>query len=231
LAYLSRNTRNALFVLGDLMEVWVGDDVLDHPQEGVFWRQMVTALRQAATTRPMFFMQGNRDFLTGPRWLTETGLQPLQDPTVLVWQKQRWLLSHGDAWCLDDRPYQAFRQEVRQPGWIQHFLARPLSERLILARQMRDTSEAQKRHAPPDTPWADVDAAEAERWLDQTRADHLIHGHTHVPATHILPSGRLRWVLSDWCADAKPPRLQILRLQAGEPGPRRMTLNPDGSAT
>ena len=123
---------------------------------------------------------------------------------------QTVVFSHGDALVLDDHKYQAFRAQVRTPAWQQAFLAQPLDTRLAIAAQMRAASEAS--HGAPET-YADADPALAGRWLEQAGARVLVHGHTHRPATHPLPSGMTRWVLSDWDADVTPAQLQVLRWQ------------------
>ena len=151
----------------------------------------------------------------GEAALAACGMQGLSDPTVLEFQQQRWLLSHGDALCLDDKDYLWFREQVRSPDWQSAFLSRPLGERKDLAREMRQHSEARKRsltHEPEL--WADVDAGAARAWLHSARAKTLIHGHTHRPGALDLGSGLQRVVLSDWDASAQPPRLQVLRLSA-----------------
>jgi len=110
-----------------------------------------------------------------------------------------------------------FRQEVRAPAWQQAFLARPLAEREAVGRQLRAQSEARKRESRESgstITYADVDTATAELWLQTTGAQVLVHGHTHRPAEHVLRGGRLRVVLSDWDAQAVPPRAQALRLHA-----------------
>lgn len=221
-AYLQgQSPSDALFILGDLFEVWVGDDELDDPRS--FARGCADALQRFAQTTPTFFLCGNRDFLLGSAALEACGMQGLADPTVLAFQGRRWLLSHGDALCLDDTDYQAFRQQVRSATWQRDFLSRPLAERTAQAREMRERSEARKRgmaHAP-DT-WADVDADAARAWLEAADATTLIHGHTHRPQDHNLGQGRTRVVLSDWDATATPPRLEVLRLS--ETGWRRIAL-------
>ena len=209
--YLDTTPAQALFILGDLFEVWVGDDVLDDPASN-FERACVDALRHAGERMAVHFMCGNRDFLAGDALMRHCGMHALGDPTVLQLDAQRVLLSHGDAWCLDDHEYLAFRAEVRSPAWQQAFLARPLSERLALAREMRSASESRKRR---HTTYADVDDALASEWLTSCQAQMLVHGHTHRPATHTLPTGQTRWVLSDWDADATPARQQVLRWQGG----------------
>jgi len=209
--YLDTTPAQALFILGDLFEVWVGDDVLDDPAS-VFERSCVEALRRATLRIPVYFLCGNRDFLVGDRLLTQTGMQALSEPALLQTAGPRVLLSHGDAWCLDDIDYQRFRHEVRSQAWQQSFLSQPLPQRLAVARGMREASESRKR---TQTTYADVDDVLAVQWLQTCQADVLVHGHTHRPATHLLPRGGERWVLSDWDALATPPRAQALRWQGG----------------
>ena len=198
---------DALFILGDLFEVWVGDDTLADPSRGSFWRQCADVIHQASLRMPVYFMPGNRDFLVGPALLAASGMTGLADPTALQWGDQRWVLSHGDALCLADKPYQAFRADVRTSTWQTAFLARPLDDRLALARQMREASEQRKTSVQA---WVDVDNAAAAALLTRSSATLLIHGHTHMPATHDLGGGLTRRVLSDWDAQGEPPRLQVL---------------------
>ncbi len=210
---------DALFILGDLFEVWVGDDVLDGQapasDEQRFQRACAAALLAHSQTTPVFFMHGNRDFLLGGQGLQACGMQGLTDPTVLVFHGQRWLLSHGDALCLDDTDYMRFRAQVRQPQWQSEFLAQPLAQRQAVARELRSQSEARKRNTGNDPSlWADVDAHAAREWLLQSQAHTLIHGHTHRPAAHALGEKLQRVVLSDWDAGATPPRAEVLRLDA-----------------
>lgn len=214
---------SALFILGDLFEVWIGDDALlphpdddEHPERH-FQRECMSLLHEHARHTPTYFMAGNRDFLLGPAALKAAGMVGLPDPTVLVLHEQRWLLSHGDALCVADVDYQAFRAEVRSPAWQQAFLHRPLAEREALARELRARSEARKTEQAHDPAlWADVDADAARQWLLQADATTLIHGHTHRPATHALGERKgaplQRVVLSDWDLAARPPRADLLRL-------------------
>lgn len=206
--YMQATPADAVFILGDLFEVWVGDDSL---QGGSFESQCAEVIKQAAARVPVFFMHGNRDFLVGKVLMNLTGATLLADPTVLIFENHRWLLSHGDALCLDDVAYMQFRQQVRSPQWQQDFLAKPLAERQAIARGLRQQSEALK-HA--GTEYADVDAQAARQLLKQANALNLIHGHTHKPARHDLGNGMQRVVLSDWDADtrATPPRAEALRL-------------------
>jgi len=219
--YLAATPADALFILGDLFEVWVGDDAADEP--GSFEARCAEVLARAARQRPIFFLHGNRDFLVGEGFAARAGLTLLAEPTVLVFAGGRWLLSHGDLLCLEDTDYLAFREQVRSPAWQSAFLAQPLAQRRAVARQIRAQSEAHK--ADPHTVWADVDADAARGWLRRADAPMLIHGHTHRPAVHDLGEGRSRWVLSDWDAAAKPPRAEALRLAADAPlPPRRIDL-------
>jgi UDP-2,3-diacylglucosamine hydrolase len=228
-AFLQRRVdkrADALFILGDLFEVWVGDDVLESSAstDQAFWRACADALKAFSLQTPVYFMAGNRDFLLGAEGLAACGMQGLSDPTPLDFLGQHWLLSHGDAMCLADTDYMRFRDQVRQPTWQHDFLSRPLSERTAIARDLREQSEARKRSTANDPSlWADVDAAAARAALLTAGAHTLIHGHTHRPAEHDLGDGLKRVVLSDWDADAQPPRTEVLRLDAQ--GLRRIPLS------
>ncbi len=207
-AYLADTPADAVFILGDLFEVWVGDDAALAPG---FAADCASVLRAATRERPVFFLHGNRDFLVGRSLLDAAGVVLLEDPTVLDFAGARWLLTHGDALCLDDRDYLAFRAQVRQASWQQEFLARPLAERLAVAQGLRRQSEDLKRAG---TLYADVDPAAALQWLAAADAATLIHGHTHRPGDNALDAAHHRHVLSDWDADASPARLQALRISA-----------------
>lgn len=208
--YLSQVKADALFILGDLFEVWVGDDLLDHPQ-AAFERECLALIQQTSKRMPVFWLVGNRDFLLSERALQDGQMQALHDPCVVQTPQARWLLSHGDALCLDDTDYQAFRQTVRSDTWQQAFLAQPLVQRLQTARDLRQQSEARKAM---QSGWVDVDNEAATDWLTQHQCSVLVHGHTHQAAHHALADGLSRWVLSDWDAGANPPRLQSLRWEA-----------------
>ena len=205
--YLRASSASALIILGDLFEAWVGDDAL--LESGSFEAQCAALLRQAARQRPLFFMHGNRDFLIGEAFAQAAALRLLPDPTPLAFLGRRYLLSHGDALCLDDLEYQRFRALARSSAWQAQLLAQPLAQRRQLAGQMRSASAARQQR---ETIYADVDGAAALAWLDAARADTLIHGHTHRPAEHALDAGHRRVVLSDWDTDAQPPRAEVLRI-------------------
>lgn len=207
--YMAATPADAVFILGDLFEVWVGDDVLALTG---FEADCAAVLRATAQRTPVFFMHGNRDFLAGDGLMAAAGTTLLHDPTVLAFNGKRFLLTHGDALCLDDHDYMDFRAQVRTPQWQEQFLSQPLIQRQAMARGLRDASESRKRMGGD---YADVDPAAAREWLTAADAAVMIHGHTHKPALHDLGGGLQRVVLSDWDAVAQPARLQVLRLDAG----------------
>ncbi len=217
--YLQSTPADALFILGDLFEVWVGDDALDEP--GSFEAYCCAALQAAARRLPVYFMHGNRDFLAGPAFLAHCGITGLADPTVLTFGNQRLVLSHGDLLCLDDVDYQRFRVEARSSAWQRRFLAQSLPQRRQQARGIRQESEARKQSGAS---YADVNGPAAIAWLQATQASTLIHGHTHRPADHHLSSDLQRVVLSDWDAAAHPPRAEVLRMTTA--GLERIAIAP-----
>ena len=206
--FLLHTTADAVFILGDLFEVWVGDDMLS--LEGGFEQQCAQVLRTAATRTNIYVMHGNRDFLMGSALMAACCCTLLDEPCVLTFANQRWLLAHGDAQCLDDTDYMQFRAEVRGPQWQRDFLAKPLAERIALARGIRRQSEARKHG---DRIYADVDPGAANTLLSTANARYMVHGHTHRPAKHALDAGRERMVLSDWDLCSQPPRAEVLRLR------------------
>lgn len=209
--HLLHTPADAVLMLGDLFEVWVGDDA----RHGGFEADCAAVLREAGRRKVLGFLPGNRDFLVGDALLADTGVQRLADPTVLLAWGRRWLLSHGDALCLADASYQSFRAQVRSPDWQRRFLAQPLDQRLQQARAMRDASQAHQAAMAP-AQWADVDDAAAADWLAGAGCQALVHGHTHRPASHALPGGGARHVLGDWDLDHGAPRA------------RGLVLTPDG---
>lgn len=200
-AWLAGLDTDALFILGDLFEAWVGDDAVALPYAARF------AARLRAVGRPVFFLHGNRDFLLGDAMARACGMQLLAERCVLEAFGERLLLTHGDAQCLDDAAYQAFRAQVRQPAWQQGFLARPLSERLQIAAQMRDASQrSQGAQKAMGLPFADPDAAHCREQLQAADCKLMLHGHTHRPGRYELGDGLARLVLSDWDCESEPRR-------------------------
>ena len=210
-SYMLQTTADAVFILGDLFEVWVGDDAALHHD---FLKRCQTVLKTTASHRHVAFMRGNRDFLLGSAFLNDCHVHDLHDPTLLSFGQQTWLMCHGDEGCLDDADYQSFRRMVRSSEWQRNFLSKPLVEREEMARQMRLQSEANKKN--PLAVYADVDEKWAIDQLQSAQCVNMIHGHTHKPADHHLgQSGQfVRRVLSDWDATTQHPRAEVLRWHA-----------------
>jgi UDP-2,3-diacylglucosamine hydrolase len=224
--YLETTPADAVFILGDLFEVWVGDDILRSQtndsatpsnlaarHQGMYFEdRCARVLHHAAQHKALYFMHGNRDFLLGSAALQTCGMQLLPDPTVLEFAGLRYLLSHGDALCLGDTDYQAFRSMVRTDKWQQDFLSHPLPERQQMARKLRAQSEARKQQGGP---WVDLEPHATVQSMNAAAAHHMIHGHTHEGVDHPITSAQgagVRHVLCDWHADTQPPRAQVLRL-------------------
>jgi len=209
--YLDKTPADAVFVLGDLLEFWIGDDWIEDPQDA--HRMCFDALARAGARLNLYIMRGNRDFLMGPRIMRACQAQDLPDPTTLVFAGQRIVLSHGDGLCTGDTRYQEFRQLSRSAAWQREFLSEPLAVRKNRTLVMRAQSEANKKAS---TEFFDVDNRAALALLRACRSHTLVHGHTHRPDCHALSAQHVRWVLSDWDLDAATPRASVLRLR-GEP--------------
>jgi UDP-2,3-diacylglucosamine hydrolase len=224
-AHLLNTPADAVLILGDLFEVWVGDD----SRHAGFEARCAEVLETASATRTIAFMPGNRDFLVGGDMLKACGVMALPDPTVLVGFGERLMVSHGDALCIGDADYQAFRRQVRGSEWQAAFLARPLPERRALARQIRAQSE-QRKVAQSAQDWVDIDSASAVQWMHEAGTPTLVHGHTHRPGSEPLAPGFIRHVLSDWDLD-HAHRAEVLRwrrsgLARVEPSRRNTTIVP-----
>ena len=180
-----------LYILGDLFEVWLGDD---DPAEGQ--TQVIDSLHRLAASCDVYFMAGNRDFLIGEVFASRVGMTLLEEPLLLQLGHKRVALLHGDSLCTADHDYQAFRNMVRDQHWIANFLAKPLLERQQIAVQMRNNSVAAMSKKPSEI--MDVNATAVEECFHENRADVIIHGHTHRPATHYYESNLTRIVLGDW---------------------------------
>jgi UDP-2,3-diacylglucosamine hydrolase len=185
----------ALFILGDLFEYWVGDDSITLP----FPARVAAHLRAAAERVPIRFMQGNRDFVAAAGFAAGTGAAIIPDPTEIDLYGTRTLLLHGDTLCTDDAAYQAFRTQVRDPKWQAAALARPIAERIAIAEDLRLKSEGAKQGKALAI--MDVAPATVEQVFAATGCTQMIHGHTHRPARHVHSVKgveRTRWVLADW---------------------------------
>jgi len=205
-------TGRALYLLGDIFESWIGDD---DPSP---LAQTIQAQLKELTSNGLrvFFMPGNRDFLLGTEWLQAAGVLALPDPCLLPEEDTprgsggKILLSHGDALCVDDKPYQQIRRQLRDPLWQQQFLAKSLDERRAFAAAARNQSR--EYVATASDAIMDVNPQAVEALMDQHGADILIHGHTHRPAIHRWESAtsrqwRQRLVVGDWHRQASYLRL------------------------
>ncbi|TKS54553.1 UDP-2,3-diacylglucosamine diphosphatase [Luteimonas yindakuii] len=198
-AFLDDEARgaNALYILGDLFESWVGDD--DPTEAGGIVADRLQALSAAGV--PVFFMHGNRDFLLGDDYAGRAGMQLLPDPSVVELYGRRVLLTHGDLLCTDDVEYQAIRVQTRNPAWQAQMLAQPLAARLAFAAQARAASQARQgemKSAGTMETITDVAPATVDAFFAEHDVDTMIHGHTHRPAIHELAGGHRRIVLGDW---------------------------------
>ena len=216
LAFMAGPAReaDALYILGDLFEVWVGDD-----DPSPYYAEMKVALRELADSGvPVFFMHGNRDFMIAERFAEETGVTLLDDPCPVELYGEKILLSHGDALCTDDIEYQQARTMTRNPDWKAMMMAKPLDERIAYARAMREKSLARGETMHENI--GDVSQEAVEATIREHGVDILLHGHTHRPAVHPFhvderPVHRI--VLGDWYEqgsmvewDEDGPRLEVL---------------------
>ena len=191
-AFLERfGAGSELFVLGDLFDLWLGDDV-----DLMRFAPVIDALRAYADRGgAAHVMVGNHDFLFGAAFFAKSRARPLADPTVIEHAGHRLLVTHGDALCLADVDYQAFRARIRAPQFVAEFLAKPAAERVEIARGFQDASRSATAAKSADVMEVDADAANAA--LQEAGANLLLHGHTHRPGVHRLPAGK-RVVLGPW---------------------------------
>ena len=204
----------ALYILGDLFEAWVGDD-----DPNAHYAIIKLAIRKLTDSGiPVYFMHGNRDFMIGRRFANETGVEILKDPYPVKMYGQKALLSHGDAMCTDDVQYQRVRLMTRDPDWQQSMLAKPLKERLRIAEEARRQSLEQKLNLSMDI--MDVNQGAVMRAINEYGVDVLLHGHTHRPDVHTVDLGNRkakRVVLGDWYSqgsvvrwDLRGPKLEMM---------------------
>ena len=191
--FLDRRAAGAerIYILGDLFEVWLGDDT---PLDGI--EAVIDALARRAADSRTFFLAGNRDFLLSRHFADRVGMTLLAEPELLALGDERVALLHGDTLCTDDHDYQEFRAQVRDPAWQAEFLARPLAERQQIAAGLRADSAAAMAHKPMTI--MDVNDHAVDRCFAALGVDTIIHGHTHRPAIHAHDDGRRRYVLGDW---------------------------------
>ena len=168
----------ALYILGDLFEVWVGDD-----DPGTDKALIVNALRElTASGVACFVIHGNRDFLLGRQFCDRSGCRLLQDPVIIELDGERVLVTHGDALCTDDHAYQELRSSVRTADWQRRFLALPFDVRDRFANKARAGSKVHNARTTPQI--QDVNPAAVETAYRTARVRRIIHGHTHRPGIH-----------------------------------------------
>jgi len=199
---------DALYILGDLFEFWLGDDVPS--QCSIDVAASLTALSNQGV--PCYFLHGNRDFLVGKEYAKRAGMTLLPEEHVADLYGEKVLLLHGDSLCTDDIPYQQFRGLVRNPLWQQDFLGKTPAERLQVAMQARDASAEHKDNVTMNI--MDVNQSEVLKALERHNVRRMIHGHTHRPAIHEVTTtdghNAQRIVLGDWYTQGS-----VLRVQRG----------------
>jgi UDP-2,3-diacylglucosamine hydrolase len=194
----------AVFILGDLFEYWVGDDA---SASSPFQQEVQRAIANLSTKVKTYYIHGNRDFLIGKSFIKKTGMTLLPDPSVVELASHKWVLAHGDALCTADLGYQVFRSWVRKP-WVQKlFLTLPLNWRKGVAQHLRSNSHSQyqtQHRSAASQLKMDVTREACAAVMKDQSGDRLIHGHTHLPAHHkesMDTQTWQRWVLSDWDLD------------------------------
>ncbi|MEE9446779.1 MAG: UDP-2,3-diacylglucosamine diphosphatase [Arenicellales bacterium] len=189
----------SVYILGDLFDFWIGDD----GSQALGYSLVEQALKKATDGgTKVYFIAGNRDFLVGTDFAERTGVQLLDDMTILEIDDQRIMIAHGDRVCIDDTDYMQARATFTDPAWQADILSKSIEERKEIAEQLRALSEETKSGKPKDI--MDVNKDEVKRVLEDNNIDILIHGHTHRPYVHSIElSGRTarRYVLGEWLDD------------------------------
>ncbi len=207
---ITANDAQAVYILGDLFEYWIGDDMLVTPFAKEIGAQLHTLTERGIQ---LYIMPGNRDFLLGTHLAQAAGAKMLEDPSIIYAFGVRITLAHGDALCTADRFYQGFRKIVRCRALQRFFLSWPLRWRLALAARIRARSRARSRaqKRPRERILGDVTEAAVRQLFAQHGTTTMIHGHTHRPAQHQHGTAT-RWVLTDWDYDHGSPRGGYLKL-------------------
>ncbi len=180
----------SLYILGDLFEVWIGDD-----NPSPFNQEVADKLKQTSEHLPIYYIHGNRDFLIGKKYARKSGMQLLPEQHQITAFGKEILFMHGDQLCLEDVEYQKFRKKSRSWWWQTIMLALPLSYRMQKARNIRERSKSNKMNKAADI--MDVAEYEVKRVLAATGCDWLVHGHTHRPNIHHYDE-KQRIVVGDW---------------------------------
>ena len=188
-----------LYILGDLFEFWIGDDYED-PLYSEITNQLKNLVKSGIKT---YLIHGNRDFLIGENFFSETGIELLKEPTIFSYKDKNIMLSHGDQFCIDDIEYQAYRKIVRNLEWQRSFLSFPIDKRLKILNEARDASIQSQQMKSNEI--IDVNENEVAAVIQKNNIDILIHGHTHRPGSHtidIKTKKSVRLVLGDWSASS-----------------------------
>ena len=186
---------DALYILGDLFEVWPGDDMIQPD-----YQSSISKMKQLANNGlPIFIMHGNRDFLMAEKFAEASGTTLIEDPTIIDLYGTPTLLMHGDTLCTDDVDYQKFRTMVRDPRWQTDFLSKSVEERLDMTSKYREISKTKMAEKTMEI--MDVNQHSVEEAMLKGKIHQLVHGHTHRPATHdfiVNDKDMKRIVLGDW---------------------------------
>lgn len=187
----SKKSVEAIYILGDLFEVWIGDD-----NQSALNQQVANVLYSVSQQIPIYFIHGNRDFLLGKRYAKQAGMTLLPEEHQITAFGKKILFMHGDQLCLDDVDYQKFRAKSRTWWWKALLLAMPLSFRQSKARKIRKQSMESKQSKNIEI--MDVAEREVTRVMQESDCDWLVHGHTHRPNVHDLGDDKQRIVVGDW---------------------------------
>ena len=180
-----------LYILGDLFEVWIGDDFEDD-----FTNQVISKLKNfSQSNKNIYIMHGNRDFLLGEKFAEKCGAKLIPDPLILDGKGKKIMLSHGDIFCTDDLEYQDFKEKVRNEKWKIEFLSKNLRDREEIAKNLR--KESAVKNTKKQDYLMDVNKSEVEKIAQENEIEILIHGHVHRPKIHSEVFGQ-RIVLGDW---------------------------------
>ena len=182
----------ALFILGDLFEYWVGDD--DNSSLAV---EVKKSLKKYSNQgNKIYFIHGNRDFLIGSKFAKDSGIQIIKDQYIMTHSGKKIMLSHGDVFCTDDHEYQDLKSRIRSKKWIDDFLSQPLNERIAIAEDMRSKSKDASSNKPENI--MDTNKDSIDHCIKHNNLDLLIHGHTHRPEIKKLSNGTIKVVLGSW---------------------------------
>ena len=186
------NKYEELYILGDFFEYWIGDDDTQSVNKLIMQR-LKAAIDNGLK---IYFIHGNRDFLIGSEFESKTGVKILADQHTFNIGEKKIMISHGDAFCVDDVEYQEMKREIRSDSWKKDFLAKSISERVDFANDLRTKSSERNSNKPENI--MDVNDNYVLEVVQREKIDILIHGHTHRPAVHKLENGSIRAVLGSW---------------------------------